>query len=507
MYIDDAENLKERNELIVKKYIELAQNDPSGARKSTVVFTNTVNQCKGIRNEFIENKINAMYIIGSMGLNMREYVIREFESKRCPVLINCGVLTEGIDIPNIDCLIIASPTKSPCRFIQMVGRGVRLSKGKKNCLVIDFFNHFTGIKILSPHDALAFKEKKSTSPKDKKDESKDEKNYTEKSRKKVDVSVKSQNYCNPYSVFTYNSEQLDEMQKQFGLGWSNIFKNSYIDSDTFTCGSLVVSNLSKLAWTALNDNLYVLQSSNDLIFIERVISKVKPPFSYNAYYQTVTSLADNFFNSNSPKIPIDIGIDSESLSKALSAVDKFVFSKYSDGEAKNLLRICPFRKSKVKQIQKNMLIELGYPKKILDRETGTLDNNITKENYREPDPNSADPNFESDEQSNSSSIKNSNLSKFYGAEIQNISKLITNNFKKIMSLKNLYNYPAFRYFIKEKKDIEIQTFSFDGLGRELTEKELYDLGVTENIKLDNGTAQNLILKMLYKLRKNKQLLY
>ncbi len=47
------------------------------------------------------------------------------------------MLTEGFDQPDISCIIIARPTQSQALYIQMVGRGIRLSPGKKDCVVID----------------------------------------------------------------------------------------------------------------------------------------------------------------------------------------------------------------------------------------------------------------------------------------------------------------------------------------------------------------------------------
>ncbi|KCV69035.1 hypothetical protein H696_04455 [Fonticula alba] len=55
-----------------------------------------------------------------------------------PVLINCTVLTEGTDVPFVDSILLARPTRSPVLFMQMLGRGLRLFPGKKDCLFVDF---------------------------------------------------------------------------------------------------------------------------------------------------------------------------------------------------------------------------------------------------------------------------------------------------------------------------------------------------------------------------------
>src|SRR5262249_54123165 len=54
-----------------------------------------------------------------------------------PVLLNCGVFTEGTDMPNIDCVLLARPTKSRNLLVQMIGRGMRLYPGKTDCHIID----------------------------------------------------------------------------------------------------------------------------------------------------------------------------------------------------------------------------------------------------------------------------------------------------------------------------------------------------------------------------------
>jgi len=62
-------------------------------------------------------------------------------------LINCSVLAEGADVPNIDCVMIARPTKSRNLFAQMIGRGLRLSPEteKRNCQILDFVESRTSV--------------------------------------------------------------------------------------------------------------------------------------------------------------------------------------------------------------------------------------------------------------------------------------------------------------------------------------------------------------------------
>jgi hypothetical protein len=54
------------------------------------------------------------------------------------VLVNCGLWTEGLDVPEIACIHLARPTKSDGLYIQMVGRGLRPVPGKSDCLILDY---------------------------------------------------------------------------------------------------------------------------------------------------------------------------------------------------------------------------------------------------------------------------------------------------------------------------------------------------------------------------------
>lgn len=51
-------------------------------------------------------------------------------------------MTEGTDIPCVDCILLGRPTRSNTLFQQMFGRGLRLFPGKENCLLVDFVDNF-----------------------------------------------------------------------------------------------------------------------------------------------------------------------------------------------------------------------------------------------------------------------------------------------------------------------------------------------------------------------------
>jgi ATP-dependent helicase IRC3 len=75
---------------------------------------------------FEENGINVQGIDGQTEASERQEIINDFACQRFPVLVNCGIVTEGVDIPAIDSIILARPTRSGVLLQQMVGRGMRL---------------------------------------------------------------------------------------------------------------------------------------------------------------------------------------------------------------------------------------------------------------------------------------------------------------------------------------------------------------------------------------------
>ncbi|KAJ1837625.1 DEAD DEAH box helicase, partial [Coemansia sp. RSA 2708] len=130
-------NCAERNMAVVQAHRTLA-----AGRASTLVFAVDVAHAQALTLAFNHYGTHAEYILGTTSTADRERILGEFRAGRLPVVVNCGILTEGTDIPNIDCVIMARPTRSPVLFQQMLGRGMRLHPGKQDCLVVDFVDSF-----------------------------------------------------------------------------------------------------------------------------------------------------------------------------------------------------------------------------------------------------------------------------------------------------------------------------------------------------------------------------
>ncbi|PHH58591.1 hypothetical protein CDD80_2157 [Ophiocordyceps camponoti-rufipedis] len=139
--LSNAVNTREVNELTVRSWMAKASD-----RKSTLVFCVDLEHVRGLTDAFRQVGLDARYVTGETPKLERSETLDAFKSGGFPILVNCGVFTEGTDIPNIDCIVLARPTRSRNLLVQMIGRGMRLSPGKENCHVIDLVSSLqTGI--------------------------------------------------------------------------------------------------------------------------------------------------------------------------------------------------------------------------------------------------------------------------------------------------------------------------------------------------------------------------
>jgi DNA repair protein RadD len=67
----------------------------------------------------------------------RADILGRFERGDFTLLSNVSLLSEGFDVPDTSCMILARPTKSLTRFLQMVGRVLRPAPGKTRALLLD----------------------------------------------------------------------------------------------------------------------------------------------------------------------------------------------------------------------------------------------------------------------------------------------------------------------------------------------------------------------------------
>jgi len=106
-------------------------------RKTTVVFACSVQHSKNIAKRFEEAGVSVAHIDHTTTKERRDYLLDALANKRLDVLCNVGILTEGWDLPQLECLVLARPTASSCLHLQMVGRVMRPTETKNTAMVLD----------------------------------------------------------------------------------------------------------------------------------------------------------------------------------------------------------------------------------------------------------------------------------------------------------------------------------------------------------------------------------
>lgn len=103
---------------------------------SILLYVPDVETAKLSANLISKSGISCDYVIGAER-DRRKNVIERFKNKEIRVLVNCLVLKEGFDAPNVDCIILCRPSKSKLLLRQIIGRGTRLYEDKTLCKIID----------------------------------------------------------------------------------------------------------------------------------------------------------------------------------------------------------------------------------------------------------------------------------------------------------------------------------------------------------------------------------
>ena len=135
--VDDLERhliIPERNESIVREYIERGDGDKA------IGFCVSINHANRMAEEFSRNSIPSAAIHSQS--QDRDQILRDFREDKLHVVFTVDLFNEGIDIPNVRVLLFLRPTESRTVFMQQLGRGLRLSRGKERVRVLDFIGNY-----------------------------------------------------------------------------------------------------------------------------------------------------------------------------------------------------------------------------------------------------------------------------------------------------------------------------------------------------------------------------
>lgn len=107
-------------------------------RKSILVFVSSIDEAIELAKKIPKSKV----VHSKTNLAEREQIVEDFKNGVIDVVVNVNILSVGFDHPGLDAIITARPTMSIAMYYQQIGRGVRLKKGKENCVVVDLSGNF-----------------------------------------------------------------------------------------------------------------------------------------------------------------------------------------------------------------------------------------------------------------------------------------------------------------------------------------------------------------------------
>ena len=120
---------------IVKQYKRIAKG------MQAVVYTYSIDSAIKIAAEFNSEGISAVEVDGTTSKEKRDLAVQKFRDQEIKILVNVNLFTEGVDLPNVDCVIMARPTASLALYLQFSMRCLNPRPGK-TAIIIDHANNF-----------------------------------------------------------------------------------------------------------------------------------------------------------------------------------------------------------------------------------------------------------------------------------------------------------------------------------------------------------------------------
>ncbi|KAJ3908588.1 P-loop containing nucleoside triphosphate hydrolase protein [Lentinula edodes] len=309
------------NQLVVQTWL-----DRAAERRSTLVFCVNIAHVRALTQVFRGFGIDARYVYSKTPIAERKALIASFKAGQFPVLVNCAILTEGADIPNIDCVVVARPTRSRNVFAQMIGRGMRLSPdtGKKDCRIIDFVDSANRVSGIMSTPTLFGLDPADLVIEDETLESLEEKSSAQIALQDAD------NVPDPESV-TYTD-----------------YEDPFAFISKFSGLSPHINQLSSYAWVGCGSDIYVLEClGKGFIRIEKVEATDEVPAHFSARFTPAAlDRATAAGLKVSPFLRSRRILQSEDLSEAIKGCDTYAKTKVVFGPmAIGLLRSARWRKA------------------------------------------------------------------------------------------------------------------------------------------------------------------
>ena len=109
----------------------------SGGTRRAIVYAVNVEHCNSIAESFCDAGFTAEAVHSGLNANARQAVMARVRSGETQIMVNVAIAIEGLDVPEFEAVVMVRPTLSQSLYRQMIGRGLRPSPGKADCLVLD----------------------------------------------------------------------------------------------------------------------------------------------------------------------------------------------------------------------------------------------------------------------------------------------------------------------------------------------------------------------------------
>ncbi|KAJ3479603.1 hypothetical protein NLI96_g8938 [Meripilus lineatus] len=329
------------NNLVVKSWL-----DRASTRRSTLVFCVNLAHVRDLTNTFRAAGIDARYIYSGTPASERAALVSGFRQGQFPVLVNCGmsnpcpvvsrdltvrqaILTEGADIPNIDCVIVARPTRSRNVFAQMVSQYCALHPFVNSTSKVAGVISVPSLFGLDPSEMID-------------DNSTEELEERSKEKENADTMQSSPDYAS--DVPDPKSVTYVDHDDPFSL----------VDQSS---GAPHIRTLSRHAWVGCGGDVYVLECmGKGFIRIESATSEEEGDHFRAVYTPTTMPFKTAFTLGVSPYRQNRNVLTARTLDEAVRGCDNFAKNKVVPGPmALGLLRSARWRNEPATPNQKALI--------------------------------------------------------------------------------------------------------------------------------------------------------
>lgn len=134
----------ELNNILDKSYIASLYKSYQrhALNKKVVIFCASVEHSREVAQNFKSKGVNICHLDATTKKDERDEILRKFKVGEITGISNVGIISEGFDVPDCEAILLAAPTKSISKYLQMVGRALRPTPDKPHAIILDCSNMY-----------------------------------------------------------------------------------------------------------------------------------------------------------------------------------------------------------------------------------------------------------------------------------------------------------------------------------------------------------------------------